>query len=90
MNYHEVEKKIITTYGIHAQSMIACEELAELIQAISKTLRGGHGTDHLTEEIADVEIMMEQLETFYGIDRRRIDEVKRYKLERQLKRMEKD
>ena len=88
MNYHEVEKKIIQTYGIHAQSLIACEELAELIQAISKTIRGGHGTDNLIEEIADSEIMIEQLEIFYGIDRKKIDEVKRYKLERQLKRIE--
>ncbi|MBQ2500415.1 MAG: hypothetical protein II522_03000 [Clostridia bacterium] len=59
-----------------------------MIQAISKTIRGGHGTDNLIEEIADSEIMIEQLEIFYGIDRKKIDEVKRYKLERQLKRIE--
>ena len=87
-NIRDKETYIIQTYGIHAQSLIACEELAELIQAISKTLRGGHGTDHLIEEIADSEIMMEQLEIFYGIEREKIDEVKRYKLERQLRRIE--
>lgn len=88
MDCREIEKKIIQTYGIQSQSLVACEEFGELIQAISKTVRGGYGTDNLVEEMADSEIMMEQLAIFYGIDRKRIDEVKRYKLERQIKRIE--
>lgn len=83
----ETESKLVKTYGIHNQTLIACEEFGELIQATCKMLRGGYGVDHLIEEIADAEIMMEQLEIFYSIDRKKIDEMKKYKLQRQLERI---
>ena len=81
------EEYILNTYGIHNQTLVACEELGELIQALSKTLRGGYGTDHLIEEIADAEVMIDQIRMFYGIDQQKIDEQKLFKLRRQLARI---
>ena len=53
-------KKLIQKYGKENQMRIAQEELAELIQAISKNLRG-EKPYNLAEEIVDVEIVLEQL-----------------------------
>ena len=49
----------INTYGETYQENLAVEECAELIQAISHKHRGRE--HNLAEEIADVEIMLEQL-----------------------------
>lgn len=58
-----LEKEIfclaIKLFGERAQEEVAMEECAELIQAITHKHRG---RDHnIAEEIADVEIMLEQL-----------------------------
>lgn len=44
-----------------AQAMVACEELGELITAISQYYRGRDDADHVIEEIADVMVCCEQL-----------------------------
>lgn len=59
MSEFEVLTAAIRTFGDTAQENVAVEECAELIQAISHKHRG---RDHnIAEEIADVEIMLEQL-----------------------------
>lgn len=62
--------KIMTTRSWTIQSTIAMEECAELIQAISKAIRYQNdnvSNYHLTEEIGDVLICIEQLKVMYGI-----------------------
>lgn len=59
--------------GIKQQSMIAMEECAELIQAISKCLRSKEMIptevrEHLIEEMADVMICLEQLKVIFHIN----------------------
>ena len=56
-------KEVIEKYGTVHQKRIAQEELAELIQAISKDLRGKQ--HNVEEEIADVIIMIDQLMLMY-------------------------
>lgn len=51
----------IETFGKEAQLIMAMEEMSELIQALSKNMRGAENTDNIAEEIADVEIMILQL-----------------------------
>ena len=76
-------------YGKEPQMGVAQEECAELIQAISKIRRKGTNTEtmrHLAEEIADVQIMCEQLIFLYDIE----PEVTAHyfgKLKRQLERI---
>lgn len=76
-------------YGMKAQSMQACEECAELIQAVSKLIRGVNEIRilSLVEEIADVRIMMSQLMQLYGIPETEIATLVERKLERQLERI---
>ena len=55
----ETLKLAITTFGDEAQENVAVEECAELIKAICNKHRGR--PHNIAEEIADVEIMLEQL-----------------------------
>lgn len=59
MTDFEIYTTAIRTFGEKAQEDLAQEECAELIQAISKKHRGRQ--HNIAEEIADVEIMLEQL-----------------------------
>lgn len=66
-----IDKQIIADsiehYGKKTQSIVCMEECAELIQAISKEMRGKSDMMHLAEEIADVLICIEILKQIYGI-----------------------
>lgn len=64
-------------------SFIFMEELAELIQAISKKERKIEDADYmLIEEIADVEIILELLKKRWNIEEEMIEKAKEIKLER--------
>jgi hypothetical protein len=54
------------TFGERAQMVVALEELAELQKEITKQLRGEGNLDHLSEEMADVQIMLDQLEIMFA------------------------
>lgn len=69
--------KSIKHYGEEIQSTVCMEECAELIQAVSKMIRGADELsdddyDHLAEEIADVLICAEMLKQIYCIEDLRI------------------
>lgn len=59
MTDQEIFETAIKVYGVSNQENMAIEECAELIQAINKKHRGRQ--HNIPEEIADVEIMLEQL-----------------------------
>ena len=69
-----------------AQIIIAFEEMAELQKELSKYLRGRENTTEIAEEIADVEIMLEQMKILFDIYKK-VEEFKKYKLERLAKRL---
>ena len=80
-------KYIANRYGKESQLRQLQEECAELIVACSKILRNSNrAVNNLIEEIADVRIMIEQIEFLYGIKTFVEDEMI-YKIERQLERM---
>jgi NTP pyrophosphatase (non-canonical NTP hydrolase) len=60
-------KEAIEKWGLSLQFGMLIEECAELIQAVNKVLRKGDSDvdtwHNLAEEMADVEIMIEQLKT---------------------------
>ena len=89
---HEAAAKIIAHYGVQHQLVKLCEECAELIQAVCKSLDNGSAdniTEDMIEEMADVQIMLMQFRRIlpnYWYDR--LYEIQRQKLDRQLKRIE--
>lgn len=64
----------IDTWGPRTQTVKAMEEMAELIQALSRRLLsmwpgtgdGNAALENVREEMADVSIMLNQLELIYG------------------------
>lgn len=56
----------IKTFGKDSQCKIAIEEMAELTKEICKNFRGFDNVDHIAEEIADVKIILMQLEIIFN------------------------
>ena len=77
--------RAITTYGASAQMDMAVEEMAELTKALCKIKRAQAGCEvtaaigNVIEEMADVQIMLDQLRIIFH---RSTEEVEEAKLER--------
>lgn len=88
---HAVWHESIEKYGKEMQSIVCMEECGELIQAVSKCLRGKpDATDNLAEEMADVTICLHLLKEMYGITDAQLDEWITRKTARQCERMQAD
>ena len=72
-------KQIVEHFGTAEQIVKAKEELIELLAALNR-----NDTDNIIEEIADVEIMLEQLKYIFDC-KCDVDNIKNYKLDRTLK-----
>ena len=81
----------IRLYGEPAQMDMAVEEMAELTKALCKVKRVSCAAEakavleNVVEEMADVQIMLDQLRIIFG---RSTAEVEEYKLERLKKRLD--
>ena len=84
MTDNEILVTAINTYGDKAQEMVAIEECAELIQAISHKHRGREY--NIAEEIADVEIMLEQLKIINHCHKE-VEEIHKQKIKRLYQRV---
>ena len=84
----KIVEKTIKHYGKETQSIVVMEECAELIQVISKELRGKSDKKHLAEEMADVYICLELLKRMYEIENSDLQEWINVKQKRALERME--
>lgn len=76
----------VRIYGKQSQLVVAMEEMSELTKELSKNIRGEKNVSAISEEIADVEIMLEQLKVIYG-NRAEVDRVRGEKLDRLLLRL---
>ncbi len=81
--------EIADHYGIEKQLHQLAEECSELAVEASHSARKGV-TVKIIEEMADVEIMIEQIVYLAKIDRKDIEECIQYKLERQMKRIKEE
>lgn len=76
-------------YGLDKQMNILQEECTELIQAVSKVRRYGLSREeNLIEEMADVEVMMDQIKILLNIPEDKIRDFKIMKTEREIKRIQ--
>ena len=60
--------RAIRTFGADAQIKKTFEEMGELQEAICKVDTGRDTLEHLAEEVADVQIMLDQVILMYGIE----------------------
>ena len=82
----QLYQKVCNKWGVDAQLTKAIEELSELIKEICKDKIGLGITESIAEEVADVEIMCEQLRFIYNFDES-VDRWKDYKLKRLEERL---
>lgn len=68
-------------YGLQAQEDVLLEEMSELSKVILKGRRSRIIREDLVDEIADVEIMLEQIKQYHNLSNR-VVERKRYKKRR--------
>lgn len=86
MERKELYKKILNNYG-DAQIIVAIEELSELQKELCKSLRSNYNYGNIVEEIADVEIMLEQMKIYFEINEDEIEEMKEIKIKRTIQRL---
>ena len=89
--------KIISFYGVMPQLKYFQSEVFELVEAvINRELHWNYDTEiqdikpldkHIAEEIADCMVMLKQFQYYYGIEDKEIEEVMKYKIDRQLERI---
>lgn len=84
MTEKEIMRDAIAAFGAEMQECVAAEECAELIQAITHKHRGR--PHNIPEEIADVEIMLEQLKMINGCSAE-VEEIRKAKIERLYERI---
>lgn len=81
-------RQIAEHYGLRVQMRQLIEEMAELTQVICKAERYDLDTvrDHLVEEVADVEVVLDQV--IYLLGDNRIEQIRAEKIARQKRRIE--
>lgn len=85
----ETCKKALGHYGAESQMLMCIEEMSELIKALCKQHRGRDMRMSIAEEIADVQITLQQMVMLFDI----ADDVECYqsvKLDRLKARMDKE
>jgi len=80
---YEACKRVIEEYGLEAQMYMVIEELSELIKSVCKHRRADN-YKNIIEEIADVEIMLQQLKIMLQILPSEIQKIKEQKLQRTI------
>jgi hypothetical protein len=100
MTAKETMYKAINTYGVENQMIKTVEELSELSQALCKSLIRLNYTkekisleddlksvDNIFEEMADVEIMLEQCKMIFYKSEDKINDYKKKKIKRLERRL---
>ena len=97
--------KIINNYGVRSQLKYFQSEVFELNEAIIRYEEFNNHIgnlevydidetelkkEHIAEEIADVMVMLKQFQYYYEIEDKEIEEIMKYKIERQLSRIAKE
>lgn len=89
MNIKTAIKYLACFYGVKEQTSQLDEEMAELTVETHKRIRGKtNSTENLISEIADVEIMLDQIKVLYKIEDSSINHIKEIKIKRQIRRIE--
>ena len=84
----DIYTEAIKTFGALSQMVVAIEECSELQKEIVKIIRKRGNLTNLAEEIADVEIMLEQLKLIFTVHDKVIEQKGR-KIERLKRTIEK-
>ena len=87
MRTRDIYTAAVKKFGKEHQLVLCMEEMAKLTKELSKNMRGSKNITNISEEMADVEIMLEQLRVIFG-NRSEVDTIKAEKLLRLADRVE--
>lgn len=73
---------IFNAYGKSCQVSKLLEEVGEFIETIMN-----EDKENMVQEMADVMVMLKQFQYYYGIEDEQIEEIMKYKINRQLERI---
>ena len=95
--------KIITHYGVMPQLKYIHSEYFELDESILDYEKSGWDFSdescedierdyrhHIAEEISDVMVMLKQIQYYYDIEDKQIEDIMKFKIERTIRRMEEE
>lgn len=82
--------KIINTYGLKHQLKYIHSEYYELDEVILNYITGNEDREHIAEELSDCFVMLKQFQYYYGIEDKDIERIMKYKIDRQLRRIEEE
>lgn len=84
---NEILQAAIESFGVQSQLDMAIEECAELIDALMKHRRGRNDIQAVVTEIADVQIMMAQLEIIFAGNSKIVEMERMRKMDRLRNRL---
>lgn len=88
MDTYKTLNTALNKYGIENQKWMLIEECGELLNAVAKLRRGRSSNEEVITELADVQIMVEQMALFFGWEKFQAE--KERKLARLNERLNKD
>ena len=65
---NEIYEEAIEFFGTTSQKIMVIEEMSELIKELCKELRDRGNIECIAEEVADVEITLDQIKKIYNIN----------------------
>ena len=83
----ETMKDAIRKNGKAMQTVVAIEEMSELQKELSKFIRGKGNRENLIEEVADVLVMITQIQLMYALPDDEVERIMRLKLNRLKERI---
>ena len=82
--------KIVNHYGLKHQLKYIHSEYFELDEAILNYITRDEDREHIAEELSDCFVMLKQFQYYYGIEDKDIERIMKYKIDRQLKRIDEE
>lgn len=86
MNEQEILREAVYTFGPTSQEKMLIEEMSELTKEICKHWRGADNVADISEEMADVQIMLDQMAIVFN-NAEQIERCRRFKLRRLQQRV---
>lgn len=83
----EQKMEIINFYGIPHQLKKLSEEVYEFQEAVLMDYGNEECLEHIIEEFADIQVLLDQFKEFYEIDDEKIEDNKIIKINRTLERI---
>ena len=81
-----MDNKLLTIFNTYGKSHQVSKLLEEVGEFIETVINGDK--ENMVQEMADCMVILKQFQYYYGIEDKEIEEIMKYKIDRQLERIE--